>query len=89
MFGGAHTTKKGYFDYERDGFGPVCEDERSLLDALEQILESGATPSPEHGGRMQRAFAFRDGQCCRRTLDAILALDGVGSARPPKLTRRP
>lgn len=75
VFGGGHTTKKGYFEYERDGFGPVCVDEPSLLDALRAMFAAGAELAPEYAERIDRTFAYRDGKSCERTLDAILALD--------------
>lgn len=75
VFNGGHTTKPGYFDYERDGFGPVCLNEQRLLRELEASLARGAVPTPEHLARMERALPLRDGQCCRRTLEAILDLD--------------
>lgn len=73
-FSGGHTTRRGYFDYDRDGFGPACRTEEDLFTALDAVLERGGA-APEHVDRMERVFAYRDGQACRRTLDAILALD--------------
>ncbi|MDQ3032694.1 MAG: CDP-glycerol glycerophosphotransferase family protein [Myxococcota bacterium] len=81
VFGGGHLTKKGYFDYDRDGFGPVCLTQPALLDALSEILAAGETPAPEYLARMERTFAFRDGRACERTLDAILALDDPSHPR--------
>lgn len=74
IFNGGHITRSGYFDYERDGFGPVCIDAPQLFDALESILENGAQPSQEYLGRMERFFAFRDGKNCERVYRAICAL---------------
>ncbi|MDQ3032695.1 MAG: CDP-glycerol glycerophosphotransferase family protein [Myxococcota bacterium] len=74
-FGGGHTTRKGYFDYDRDGFGPVCTDEATLLRELERLLVTDAPPSPEQLARMERALPLRDGRCSQRVLTAILDLD--------------
>lgn len=81
VFGGGHIVRKGYFDYDRDGFGPVCFDEEAVLDALETLMAAGGTPAPEHLERMERTFAFRDGRACERTLEAILDLDRPTHAR--------
>lgn len=84
VFGGEHTTKKGYYDYDRDGFGPVCSDQEGLMMELECLLNREAKPTPAHLARMENTFAYRDGQSCRRTFDAILALDGLGSQTSSK-----
>ncbi|MFK7985420.1 MAG: CDP-glycerol glycerophosphotransferase family protein [Sandaracinaceae bacterium] len=74
MFGGGHTGGWGYFDYERDGFGPVAMNATALQDALRETLARGGEPTSEHLARMGAAFAWRDGRCCERTFDAIRAL---------------
>lgn len=76
MFGGEHVGVGGYFDYERDGFGPVTT---SLEEALSRIAELGAGRSlPEtYAARVRDAFPERDGRCCERVVAAIEA-----SARP-------
>ena len=71
VFGGGHTTKKGYFEYEDDGFGSVAIDEKSLLDSLEQLLVEGCQPAAPYAQRMQEFFAFRDGRCCERVYELI------------------
>lgn len=66
--------QEGYFDYGRDGFGPVCTREDSFLDALEQLLENGCMLSGEYRGRIEEFFTIRDDQNCRRNFDAIYKL---------------
>ena len=75
FFSGAHTTLKGYYDYARDGFGPVAEDEETLLRHLESIMRRGGTPNPEYLRRMEKMFPFRDGHCCERVYKAIEELE--------------
>ncbi len=75
FFQGEHVYQKGYFDYRRDGFGPVVVNEEDVLDALEDILRNGGRPHQEHFERMDSYFAFRDGKCCERVYDAICDLD--------------
>ncbi len=72
---------KGYYDYDRDGFGPVLTDEAAVFDAIEHALTNGV--SSIYQERALTTFPFRDGRNCARVLDAILALDtphGVSSA---------
>lgn len=75
IFAGDHTYQKGYFEYERDGFGPVCSTESEVVRNLANTLNAGCAPAPEYQARIDRTFALRDGQCCRRTFEAIHALD--------------
>jgi glycosyltransferase involved in cell wall biosynthesis len=75
VFGGGHLTRPGYFDYERDGFGPVVEEEVELIRVLREILERGGQPEQKYLERMDRTFAFRDEKNCERVLNAIVELD--------------
>lgn len=72
---GKHLYQKGYFDYERDGFGAVAYDEASLVSALLCLVQNHDKPSETHLQRMKNTFAFRDGQNCERVYQAIVALD--------------
>jgi len=71
--GGSHLSVPGYFDYERDGFGPVHSEEAGLLAAIEGFI-GGAGVDPIYGQRARDAFVFRDGKCRERVLQAVLAL---------------
>lgn len=66
---------KGYFDYRRDGLGPVADTEEGVLDALEGILENSGCPFDTYLKKMKSFFAFRDGKCCERVYNAICDLD--------------
>ncbi len=70
----SHTYSEGYFDYERDGFGPVCYDLESTVDAMVRMIENDCQLEPEYEKRVENFFAYTDNQNCKRTLDAILAL---------------
>ncbi len=65
---------KGYFDYERDGFGPVAGTLDDAIAAVKDIAARGFEPAPEYLERMRSFFAFHDGKCCERTYDAIESL---------------
>jgi CDP-glycerol glycerophosphotransferase len=66
--------KQGYFDYCRDGFGPVCTTEEALLQALETALQHGMQMPPEYKARTAAFFPLRDTQNCARTYEAICSL---------------
>jgi len=69
---GVHIGRPGYFDYERDGFGPVVKTPNEAERALVSLLEAGKAPSEPYGTRIRRTFVFRDGQACRRIVHAVL-----------------
>jgi CDP-glycerol glycerophosphotransferase (TagB/SpsB family) len=71
VLGGEHVGSRGYFDYERDGYGPVVLDAEAAVDALVEALEGGL--APEYRRRIEEAFPDRDGRCCERVTEAVLA----------------
>ena len=77
IYSGGHTYSKGYFDYERDGFGPIAKKEDALLDELEKILKNQGCVSSEYQQRIDQTFPFKDGKCCERVYNAIVDLDSL------------
>ena len=73
-FFASHTYTEGYFDYERDGFGPVCYDLESTVDAMIRMMEKDCKLEPQYEERINSFFAYTDDQNCRRTVEAILNL---------------
>jgi hypothetical protein len=71
MFGGGHVGRGGYFDYERDGYGPVTFSADDAVAAVVDAIEFGAQPRPEYLQRINDAFPVRDGNCCERVYQAI------------------
>lgn len=65
---------KGYFEYKRDGFGPVCEDENSLLSALEEVFQSGCRMVEGYEKRVEGFYPLHDDKNCERTYEAVKAL---------------
>lgn len=66
--------RKGYFDYDRDGFGPVCRTEQELLVQLRACVERNFEAEGRYRERAQRFFRMRDSDNCLRTYEAILSL---------------
>lgn len=75
FFSGAHTYSKGYFEYERDGFGPVASTEDELVRYIKEMAEVDFAPQEPYRTRMRNTFAFRDGKCCERVYKVIKSLD--------------
>lgn len=74
FFGGEHNWRPGYFDFERDGFGPVATRGDDVVAAVGRFLEQNARPGSEYLERMQRALPVRDGGSCRRAFDCIVEI---------------
>ena len=62
---------RGYFDYRRDGFGPVCARREEVLLALEEAAGRGFRPEEGYRLRREGFFPFRDRENCARTAEAI------------------
>ncbi|EAK9858036.1 glycosyltransferase [Campylobacter lari] len=58
--------QKGYFDYKKDGFGPVVENEENLLKELESLLQNDCKPFGVYKDNIDSTFVFKDGKCCER-----------------------
>lgn len=67
-------ARLGYFDYARDGFGPVCETVEETVDAIVRYIENGCAREPVYDERAAATLPARDGQCCARVSKAIAEL---------------
>ncbi|MBE7186963.1 CDP-glycerol glycerophosphotransferase family protein [Jatrophihabitans endophyticus] len=76
---GGHLGRRGYFDYERDGFGPVTVTASEAIGAVIKAVENGPAPDPFYLERIRATFPDRDGRCCERVADAI-----AESSRSPR-----
>jgi glycosyltransferase involved in cell wall biosynthesis len=81
-----HTERPAYFDYERDGFGPVAPTVADAVNAVNAALRGSL--SPDYLQRMQRTFPVRDGQNCRRVFEAMVESRTVAPLSV-RLTRAP
>ncbi len=70
-FFNSHTYQKGYFDYEKNGFGSVMEKEENLLKELENLLQDNCRVFGVYKDNIDSTFAFKDGRCCERNYKVI------------------
>ena len=70
---GSHVGTPDYFDYDRDGFGPVVHDHERAVDTAVGMLASGPLPAEEYRARSAATFPLRDGRAAQRVTDFILA----------------
>lgn len=69
QFYGEHYAK-GYFTYEKDGFGPVVQEAEELCRALTSILKYGRLEE-RYEQRIQQFFPLIDNRNCERNYDAV------------------
>jgi len=86
FFNGEHAWQKGYFDYTKDGFGPVCYNEKEVMNELRLFLDSGGKTREYYLKRMQDFFEFHDTNNCQRVFEVIQKLDSkvISSEKYPK-----
>lgn len=73
-FYGHHTYVPGFFDYNRDGFGPVTNSYEETVISIVNYLDSGCCMEPKYLNRVNKFFTFKDCNNCSRVYDAIRAL---------------
>lgn len=76
FFSGAHTYEKGYFDYERDGFGEVECSADTLVDRIIEYMKNGCEMKEEYRKRIDATFPFNDQNNCQRVYEKIMELEG-------------
>lgn len=82
VLGGGHVGRAGYFDYHRDGFGPVAETSADAVAATIAALEHGPDPLPDYKARIDATFPQRDGGCCERVVERVRATTTRTSGEP-------
>lgn len=70
-----HVGLPGYFDYERDGFGPVTHTVEEAVREIVATVDSGRQPRSPWAERMDATFGFRDDKCCTRVVAEIKRME--------------
>ena len=66
--------QQGYFEYDRDGFGPVCKTLDEVETQLERYAENGLRIEDEYKKREEEFFPLWDTDNCKRNYEAIKAI---------------
>lgn len=74
MFSGKHTLERGYFDYERDGFGEVTYTLEDTVDCLIDYMKNGCQLKDKYRERIDHFFAFNDQKNCERVYQKVCEL---------------
>lgn len=67
---------KGYFEYERDGFGPVCYDYETTVQTIMDAIEADCRLDPLYDERGNHFYRWFDSDNCRRVYEDIRKLGG-------------
>lgn len=67
---------EGYFSYTKDGFGPICEDETSLIKKIIEYARNSFEPQENYLKRMKKFFPLCDNKNCERIYNAITSKKG-------------
>ncbi len=73
-FFNGHSYRKGYFDYEKDGFGEVVYSHEQLIDTIVNYMMDGCKLKEKYKNRKELFFAYGDNNCCRRVCDMLMEL---------------
>ncbi len=63
-----------WFDFEKDGFGPVTYTLEGTLDAIEYFLQRDCAPDDLYLDRVRKSFTFHDFDNCQRATNEILRI---------------
>lgn len=74
FFSGEHTYRKGYFDYEKDGFGEVVYELDELIDLIITYMENECNIDDKYRERVKNFFAYNDKNNCQRVYERITKL---------------
>lgn len=71
FFSGNHSYVKGYFNYERDGFGEVTYDLEQTIALIIKYVEEECVLEPKYRKRIDEFFEFNDSNNSQRLLDKV------------------
>lgn len=67
--------REGYFDYKKDGFGPVVYDLQSLIDNIASVVANDFKLFSIYSERLKRFFPIRDRNNCLRHYEELCRLE--------------
>ncbi len=71
FYRGKHVYTKGYFDYEKDGFGEVLHDLDSTVDTIIDYMKNDCKMKEKYRKRAEEFFAYHDHNNCERVYNKI------------------
>ena len=69
-----HIYEEGFFDEEKNGFGPVCYNYETLINVLIKMIENNCKLEEKYENNIKKFFKYRDSENCKRVYDEMLNL---------------
>lgn len=66
--------KKGYFEYDRDGFGDIVKEEDKLVQKIIEFIDNDFKVSEKYQERINKCFKNRDNKNCERIFKEIVKM---------------
>lgn len=66
--------KKGYFEYDRDGFGDIVKKEDELVQKIIEFIDNDFKLSEKYQERIDKCFKNRDDKNCERIFKEIIKM---------------
>ncbi len=66
-----HTVRKGYFNFKKDGFGEVTDNQEDTVNLIIGYMADNCRLKPEYRERIDNFFDFSDKKCCERIYNKI------------------
>ena len=67
----AQIYDKGYFEFDKMGFGPLIEEEDKLVDEIAEIIKKDCKIEKKYEKRIDDFFKYNDTKNCERVIEAI------------------
>lgn len=72
FWNGEHNYTKGYFEYEKDGFGPVIDEVEALIDKVILYMQTDCKLEIEYENRINEFFTYTDRNNSERIYNKII-----------------
>ncbi|MGL6298350.1 MAG: CDP-glycerol:glycerophosphate glycerophosphotransferase [Methanobacteriaceae archaeon] len=72
--GDDYHLEKGYFDYEKCGFGEIISSHDELVDSIINYIENDCKIKDKYDERINNFYAFVDRENCKRVYDSIMMM---------------
>lgn len=69
-----HVCSKGYFSYEKNGFGDIEYNMEHVVNRIIEYMENGCQLKDKYRERIDNFFAYNDRNNCQRVYEEILKL---------------
>ena len=66
---------KGYFDYEKHGFGKIVEKEEQLINEIQYYIQNNCQIKKEYKEKIENTFIYFDHNNSKRTFNRLIELD--------------